>query len=379
MIWWTWFDQFVQRLVLLGVTFVCLLLGTKHPLCDCETRIADVCHNLERSKELLHTTIARQQSLFAVISAATHSIIIHTCIVAVATNDTFAEHVFNLLWKRVQCGVHVTIVCDATSTYLSNSIDPRVRFPWIQWILIGSYSAVGIARPIYHRKFIIIDQIEVMVTGANLTHEYYHHQYWDIAYHSKDRHLVQTLHAIHMATLLGHVSQRCCHSQIVHTRCGSLFLTQIVPRVQQSLLVYTGIFQPSSDIMQALLSLVQRRVQVTVCCVSPSTWGHLDTYHYVLLRQAGIQLREAAPGSEQLHGKAWIMDHTRLWIGSCNLSTRSFHQDYELMLEICDPVQVKRGIQTLTDTLQAHTQPCRWPIMSWIRLWISAYVVRGLV
>ena len=118
---------------------------------------------------------------------------------------------------------------------------------------------------------------------------------------------------------------------------------------QREITIITPYFLPGDEFVEGLADLVDRGVRVRVLTGSLQTNNHLSVHaHYSKYRQAlieaGVELYELKPDSElsnkatgnsarpivQLHTKAFIVDRSRIFIGSLNFDPRSFAENTEI-------------------------------------------------
>lgn len=297
------------------------------------------------------------KAMLGLIRSARNEIIIHTCYIARCrgenSKDTFIDELLTFLDGCSQYkGIHVTIVVDTFGAWWTGSGGPQMRtkYPYIHWYVTGSGQLYN---QNYHRKFIVVDRKRALVLSGNISHEYFgtkNPRFLDTAMYTTDPVIITDLISDGKSNM----------------DCGQLF-KRVVGSVNHNLVILSGSFDPTSSTIDMLIRLCQRGVRVHIYCMKH--WGYADLGRNKL-SEAGVTIMEMPPGMPDFHAKVWVIDAdlkclgsndnidirlvktSSYWMGSCNISVRSFEMDRELMVQ-CNDIETARGLLLAYTTSEA--------------------------
>jgi phosphatidylserine/phosphatidylglycerophosphate/cardiolipin synthase-like enzyme len=312
--------------------------------CDPRNRDHD---GIAEDGQFTTSNTAMYGALMRLIRSAKSEVIIHTCFTERGPDgqiDTFYDGLWTMLEEMVERhGIRVVVTMDGgpfghllmTSP---NRLVPPKAFPKIEWRLMHGQldSSYGHHLPCYHRKFVVIDRCRAFVTGANLTHCYMTDQdtprnLRDCSWTSENEAVVSALCALHDS---GRVPPGNHH---VVTECAALFYQTIIPRVQTSLVLFTGVFEPDARMVENLMRLGPL---VDIYCMNPARGWNISRWSFMRMIEAGVRIHVLDADHASIHMKVWVLNGQNAWIGSCNISSRSFRLDDEIMAVCPHPTKL---------------------------------------
>ena len=122
-----------------------------------------------------------------------------------------------------------------------------------------------------------------------------------------------------------------------------LIIISAIGAARRRILIMTPYFIPPPELVAALQEAALRGVQVSLVLPRHSNLRYIDwaTLHWLpALVERGVRVHLQAPPFS--HAKLFIVDSGYAQIGSVNLDTRSLRLNFEIALEIFDPVLCAR-------------------------------------
>lgn len=137
----------------------------------------------------------------------------------------------------------------------------------------------------------------------------------------------------------------------------ALVLQSAVSAARHSVRIMTPYFLPSRELMAGLQSAALRGVAVTILLPARSNlpyvhWATRNLLWELLDREVRV-FYQPAPFN---HGKLLVVDESYVLVGSANIDPRSLRLNYELGVEVFDPV-FGADMSGLFDTLVARSRP----------------------
>ena len=133
-----------------------------------------------------------------------------------------------------------------------------------------------------------------------------------------------------------------------------VLITGAIADARRRVLIVSPYFLPPRELIGALQSAAMRGIEVTVLLPQRNNlpYVHWASRHVqARLLRWGIDIRYQPGGF--VHSKLLLVDDDYLLIGSPNLDERSLRLNFELAVEIIDPVAVANAAQSLAGALDA--------------------------